>query len=497
MSNQENQLIANRRAKLQARRDSATSENPVFPNNIGNESLQDSQSININFSLVEDFDSIDDEIRFVSFTGRVMLKRGPFVVVQDSEGRIQFYANKKECEPELFAEVKSWDMGDIVEGAGYMNRSKTGDLYIGLTEARLLTKSLRPMPDKFHGLEDQEMRYRQRYLDLMVNESTRETFLNRSRIVSAIRQFMELHRFMEVETPMLQTIPGGATASPFVTHHNALDMDMYLRIAPELYLKRLVVGGFDRVFEINKNFRNEGLSTRHNPEFTMLEFYMAYATYTDMMDMTVDMIRYIVEVVFGNNTVIEYGEHSFDVSNPFNIMTMSQAISAYVENVSLTGQLPEDRESMASLAGNHGIEVKDDWGAGRIKAEIFEALVEHQLIEPTFITEYPTEVSPLARINDRNPEVADRFEFFIGGREIANGFSELNDAEEQARKFKAQVEQRDSGDNEAMYYDADYIQALEYGMPPTAGQGIGIDRLVMFLTNSDSIKDVILFPTMR
>ena len=376
-----------------------------------------------------------------------------------------------------------------------MNRSKMGDLYIILTEARLLTKSLRPMPDKFHGLENQEMRYRQRYLDLMVNQSTRETFIHRSRIVSAIRQFMELHKFMEVETPMLQTIPGGATASPFVTHHNALDMDMYLRIAPELYLKRLVVGGFDRVFEINKNFRNEGLSTRHNPEFTMLEFYMAYATYTDMMDMTVDMIRYVAENVFGN-TVIQYGKNCFDVNEPFNIMTMSDAISAYVP--SLRGDtLNEDRESLSSLAIENGISVKDEWGAGRIKTEIFEALVEQHLIEPTFITEYPAEVSPLARLNDRNPDIADRFEFFIDGKEIANGFSELNDAEEQARKFKAQVDQRDSGDDEAMYYDVDYIQALEYGMPPTAGQGIGIDRLVMFLTNSDSIKDVILFPTMR
>ena len=329
----------------------------------------------------------------------------------------------------------------------------------------------------------------------MVNQSTRETFIYRSRIVSAIRQFMELHKFMEVETPMLQTIPGGATASPFVTHHNALDMDMYLRIAPELYLKRLVVGGFDRVFEINKNFRNEGLSTRHNPEFTMLEFYMAYATYTDMMDMTVDMIRYVAENVFGNS-VIQYGKNCFDVNEPFNIMTMSDAISAYVP--SLRGSmLEEDRESLSLLAIENGISVKDEWGAGRIKTEIFEALVEQHLIEPTFITEYPAEVSPLARLNDRNPDVADRFEFFIDGKEIANGFSELNDAEEQARKFQAQVDQRDSGDDEAMYYDADYIQALEYGMPPTAGQGIGIDRLVMFLTNSDSIKDVILFPTMR
>lgn len=495
MSNQEHQLIANRRAKLQSRRESATIETPAFPNSFYESNRHDSEDLEMIFGSVENFDSMDNEERCVSFVGRVMLKRDPFIVVQDSLGQTQFYANKKECEPELFAEVKSWDAGDIVEGAGYMNRSKMGDLYIILTEARLLTKSLRPMPDKFHGLENQEMRYRQRYLDLMVNQSTRETFIHRSRIVSAIRQFMELHKFMEVETPMLQTIPGGATASPFVTHHNALDMDMYLRIAPELYLKRLVVGGFDRVFEINKNFRNEGLSTRHNPEFTMLEFYMAYATYTDMMDMTVDMIRYVAENVFGN-TVIQYGKNCFDVNEPFNIMTMSDAISAYVP--SLRGDtLNEDRESLSSLAIENGISVKDEWGAGRIKTEIFEALVEQHLIEPTFITEYPAEVSPLARLNDRNPDVADRFEFFIDGKEIANGFSELNDAEEQARKFKAQVDQRDSGDDEAMYYDADYIQALEYGMPPTAGQGIGIDRLVMFLTNSDSIKDVILFPTMR
>jgi lysyl-tRNA synthetase class 2 len=495
MSNQEHQLIANRRAKLANRRNACPEGESVFPNQLQNrESLLNSVAINSRFDSVSELADLENEERYVSFAGRVMIKRGPFVVVQDATGRTQFYANKKECDPEIFQEVKGWDIGDIVEGSGYVNRSKTGDLYIKVDNARLLTKSLRPLPDKFYGLEDQETRYRQRYVDLMVNEETRETFVLRSRIVSSIRRFMELHNFMEVETPMLQTIPGGATASPFMTHHNALDMDMYLRIAPELYLKRLIVGGFERVFEINKNFRNEGLSTRHNPEFTMLEFYMAYSTYHDMMDMTIYMIRYVAENVFGNS-VIQYGENHFDVNEPFNIMTMREALIEHIDG--LSSDFPESREFLSSFATENGIEVNDSWGSGRIKAELFENFVEKNLIHPTFITEYPTEVSPLARTNDENPEVSDRFEFFIGGREIANGFSELNDAEDQASRFKAQVEQRDSGDDEAMYFDADYINALEYGMPPTAGMGIGIDRLVMFFANANSIKDVILFPTMR
>lgn len=495
MSNQEHQLIANRRAKLADRRNTCSEGESVFPNQLQNrESLLSAVAINLKFDSVSELTELEDEERYVSFAGRVMIKRGPFVVVQDAKGRTQFYANKKECDPEIFQEVKSWDIGDIVEGSGYVNRSKTGDLYIKVDEVRLLTKSLRPLPDKFHGLEDQETRYRQRYIDLMVNEETRETFVLRSRIVSSIRRFMELHNFMEVETPMLQTIPGGATASPFMTHHNALDMDMYLRIAPELYLKRLIVGGFERVFEINKNFRNEGVSTRHNPEFTMLEFYMAYSTYHDMMDMTISMIRYVAENVFGNS-VIQYGEDHFDVDEPFNIMTMREALIQHIDE--LSSDFSEDRTFLAGFATEKGIEVDEAWGSGRIKAELFENFVEKRLIQPTFITEYPTEVSPLARTNDENPEVSDRFEFFIGGREIANGFSELNDAEDQANRFKAQVEQRDSGDDEAMYFDADYINALEYGMPPTAGMGIGIDRLVMFFLNASSIKDVILFPTMR
>jgi len=367
-------------------------------------------------------------------------------------------------------------------------------MYVYIKEAVLLTKSLRPLPDKFHGLADTELRYRQRYIDLIMNADVRDVFLLRSRIVEKIRQFLVERSFIEVETPMLQAIPGGATARPFVTHHNALDMEMFLRIAPELYLKRLVVGGFERVFEINRNFRNEGLSTRHNPEFTMLEFYQAYADYRDLMDLTEAMLSEVVADVHGSSSV-DYQGATIDFTAPFARLTVFESILAH--NPDLTAADLETREAAAGVAQRLAIPIKDSYGLGKIQIEIFEKTVEDRLFAPTFITEYPTEVSPLARRSDSNPFVTDRFEFFVAGREIANGFSELNDAEDQAERFKQQVADKDAGDLEAMHFDADYIEALEYGMPPTAGEGIGIDRLVMLLTDSPSIRDVLLFPAMR
>jgi lysyl-tRNA synthetase class 2 len=377
---------------------------------------------------------------------------------------------------------------------GPVHKSGKGDLYVYIKEAVLLTKSLRPLPDKFHGLADTELRYRQRYVDLIMNADVRDVFLLRSRIVEKIRQFLVERSFIEVETPMLQAIPGGATARPFVTHHNALDMEMFLRSAPELYLKRLVVGGFERVFEINRNFRNEGLSTRHNPEFTMLEFYQAYADYRDLMDLTEAMLSEVVTDVHGSSSV-DYQGATIDFTAPFARLTVFESILAH--NPDLTAADLETREAAAGVAQRLAIPIKDSYGLGKIQIEIFEKTVEDRLFAPTFITEYPTEVSPLARRNDSNPFVTDRFEFFVAGREIANGFSELNDAEDQAERFKQQVADKDAGDLEAMHFDADYIEALEYGMPPTAGEGIGIDRLVMLLTDSPSIRDVLLFPAMR
>ncbi|OQX03095.1 MAG: lysine--tRNA ligase, partial [Thiothrix lacustris] len=359
---------------------------------------------------------------------------------------------------------------------------------------RLLTKSLRPLPEKFHGLTDHEQRYRQRYIDLIMNHETRDTFVMRSKIVSYIRNFFTQRDFLEVETPMLQVIPGGATARPFVTHHNALDLPMYLRIAPELYLKRLVVGGFERVFEINRNFRNEGVSTRHNPEFTMIEFYQAYATYHDLMDLTETLMRGIATDVVGSKDIVYQGE-SFDFSQPFARISVRDSILHF--NPTLTGADIDSLDAARAVAKGLGIPLKDSYGLGKVQIEIFEKTVEHRLMQPTFITEYPAEVSPLARRNDQNPFITDRFEFFVGGREIGNGFSELNDAEDQAERFMQQVADKDAGDDEAMHYDADYIRALEYGMPPTAGEGIGIDRLVMLFTDAPSIRDVILFPHMR
>jgi len=428
----------------------------------------------------------------------MMLDRKAFKVVQDVTGRIQVYASK-----DVQKATKHWDLGDIIGVRGILARSGKGDLYVTMDDYLLLTKSLRPLPEKHKGLTDTESRYRHRYVDLMVNEDSRRVFLARSKIITAMRQFFADRDFMEVETPMLQVIPGGAAARPFMTHHNALGIDMYLRIAPELYLKRLVVGGFERVFEINRNFRNEGLSTRHNPEFTMVEFYQAYADYNDLMDLTENMLRSIAEQVLGSSLVVNTavdadGNESsieYDFGKTFDRLTVVDAIVRYNENVS--AEQLADETFARQMAKDLGVKVKDSWGLGKVHIEIFEETAEHRLMQPTFITEYPKEVSPLARCKDSNPFVTERFEFFVGGREIANGFSELNDAEDQAERFRAQVAEKDAGDDEAMFYDEDYIMALEYGLPPTAGEGIGIDRLAMLLTNSASIRDVILFPAMR
>lgn len=483
----ENKLIAERRAKLAELR---AVGNP-FPNDFRPTHHADAlQQAHGNKEKA----ALEEAAMVVSVAGRVIRNRGAFMVLQDGSGQIQLYVTK---EARGFA--KSLDLGDIIGVSGVLHKSGKGDLYVNLDEYKLLTKALRPLPDKYHGLADQELRYRQRYVDLIANPEVRKTFLLRSRIVQFIRDYLNGREFLEVETPMLQAIPGGATARPFETHHNALDIDMYLRIAPELYLKRLVVGGFERVYEINRNFRNEGLSTRHNPEFTMLEFYQAYADYNDLMDLTEDMLRNLAQTVLGSTEVTAtLGEDesvTYDFAKPFVRLSVFDSILHF--NPDLKAEDIDSPESARAVAKNLGIPMKDNWGLGKVQIEIFEKTVEHRLIQPTFITEYPTEVSPLARRNDDNPFVTDRFEFFVGGREIANGFSELNDAEDQADRFKQQVAEKNAGDDEAMHYDADYVRALEYGLPPTAGEGIGIDRLVMLLTDSASIRDVLLFPHMR
>jgi lysyl-tRNA synthetase class 2 len=483
----ENKLIAERRHKLAELRQQ---RNP-FPNDFRRSAVAgDLQAEYGNHSK----EALEEANREFAVAGRLVRNRGAFLLIQDGSDQIQLYINRKGLDESTLAEIKGWDLGDIVAGRGPLHKSGKGDLYINMEEARLLTKALRPLPDKYHGLADQELRYRQRYVDLIVNPESREVFRTRSKIIEFIRDYMSDLGFMEVETPMMQVIPGGAAAKPFVTHHNALSQDMYLRIAPELYLKRLVVGGFEKVFEINRSFRNEGLSTRHNPEFTMLEFYWAYADYQDAMDLTEDMLRKLTEAVLGSTTV-EYQGASYDFSQAFQRMTVFDSILRYNEDIS-EAQLGND-SAARDVARGLGIELKDSWGLGKVQIEIFEKTVEHLLDQPTFITAYPTEVSPLARRNDDDPFVTDRFEFFVGGRELANGFSELNDAEDQAERFLAQVAEKDAGDEEAMHYDHDYIRALEYGLPPTAGEGIGIDRLVMLFTDCNSIRDVLLFPHMR
>ncbi|NBQ34616.1 MAG: lysine--tRNA ligase, partial [Gammaproteobacteria bacterium] len=462
MENSDNKLIAERREKLkELRKQGNPFKNHFRPKDFAQEITEQYDG--------DDKDSLEEKKIEVTIAGRIMLKRvmgkASFAHIQDTTGKIQIYVARDDLPEGVYNEqFKKWDIGDIVGLTGSLFKTKVGELSIKVSSIELITKSLRPLPEKFHGLADQEIRYRQRYVDLIVNEKSRETFVLRSKIISYIRNFFTDNCFLEVETPMMHVIPGGATARPFITHHNALDMDLYLRIAPELYLKRLIVGGIDRVFEINRNFRNEGLSTRHNPEFTMIEFYQAYANYDDLMNLTEKLLVGIAKEVIGREEISYQGVH-FDFSKKFDRLTVEEAILKYNSDIS---SADINQINIANTLKKLKITAKDSWGYGKSLIEIFEATTEEKLIQPTFITRYPTEVSPLARKNDDDPEITDRFELFIGGREIANGFSELNDAEDQSDRFKKQVEDKDSGDDEAMHYDADYIRALEYGMPPTA-----------------------------
>jgi len=487
---EEHRLIAERRRKL----DEWRARGEAFPNDFRpRDRAGDLQQ------RCADWDAgrLEAEAVRVSIAGRMVLKRvmgkASFATLRDMSGDIQLFIRRDELPEGVYEAFKGWDVGDIVGASGTLMRTKTGELSVRCDELRLLTKSLRPLPEKYHGLGDTEARYRQRYLDLMTNPEARRIFNMRSRIVRYIRDLFHEQGFLEVETPMMQPIPGGAAAKPFVTHHNALALDLYLRVAPELYLKRLVVGGFERVYEINRNFRNEGVSTRHNPEFTMLEFYEAYADYRDAMDLTEVLLRGLAREVVGSEEIEWQGER-IDLAPAFTRLSMRDAVLA--ENPGLAGRL-DDREALAGRAGELGIDVQAQWGVGKLLLEIFEKTAESPLRQPTFVIDYPTEVSPLARPRDDDPTVTERFELIIAGREIANGFSELNDAEDQARRFRHQAEEKAAGDEEAMHYDEDYIRALEYGMPPAVGEGIGIDRLVMMLTDSPSIRDVLLFPAMR
>jgi len=465
-----------------------------FPNAFRRDAL--AEDLNKNYGHFEK-EALAEQAVSVAIAGRIVLRRvmgkASFFHIQDVSGRLQVYVRAQEM-PDVYEQFKTWDLGDIVGVTGTLFMTKTGELTLRAESLLLLTKSLRPLPDKFHGLADQEMRYRKRYVDLIANEETRRAFVLRSRLIQVFRQFMDSHAFLEVETPMMHPIPGGAVARPFVTHHHALGMDMYLRIAPELYLKRLVVGGFERVYEINRNFRNEGISTRHNPEFTMIEFYQAYADYHDLMNFTEHLFQKICDEVAGSR-YITYQGNELDFDKPFLRISVKNAILKY--HPALAEADLSTQTSCRAVLEQLGLTYKPTDGVGKLQLIIFEETVEHQLIQPTFVMDYPTEVSPLARRSDSNPEVTDRFELFIAGREIANGFSELNDAEDQAERFRKQVEEKDAGDLEAMHFDHDYIEALEYGMPPTAGEGIGIDRLVMLFTDAASIRDVVLFPHLK
>ena len=487
----ENRYITQRREKLSQLR----AQGQAYPNHFNRTHFAG--------ALLEQYaqlsrEALETESIEVNLAGRMMFKRvmgkASFAQLRDMSGTLQIFVQRDAIGEAAYEAFKHSDIGDIYGVNGVLFQTKTGELTIKVGSMELLTKALRPLPEKFHGLSDQEQKYRQRYVDLIMNEDSRRVFAVRSQAVNFIRNYMIDAGFVEVETPMMQVIPGGATARPFITHHNALDMELFLRVAPELYLKRLVVGGIEQVFEINRNFRNEGLSTRHNPEFTMLEFYQAYADYEDFMNLTEDMMRGLAQTILGSQKITYQGQE-FDLEQPFVRMSVADSIIQF--NPNLEASKLEDLEYCREVAADLGIKAESGWGAGKLQIEIFEKTVEDQLLQPTFITAYPTEVSPLSRANDDNPFITDRFEFFIGGRELANGFSELNDPEDQAARFQRQVEEKDAGDEEAMHYDEDYIRALEYGMPPAAGEGIGIDRLIMLLTDSPSIRDVILFPHMR
>ncbi len=487
----ENALIAERRRKLDALREAG---NP-FPNDFRRNAL--AEELLQSYDRHEDEHLREEDVR-VSVAGRMMAKRvmgkASFIKLQDRTGQIQVRLERDRLPDDVYAAFKKWDVGDILGTSGALFKTKTGELTVMAEELRLLTKSLRPLPEKFHGLSDQETRYRRRYLDLIMNEDSRDIFRKRSAIIAYIRAFLDAQDYLEVETPMMQTTAGGAIARPFTTYHNSLDMSLFLRVAPELNLKRLTVGGFERVYEINRNFRNEGVSTQHNPEFTMLELYRAYADYKDLIAMIEAMLKGMSQSILGTEQVDYQGEH-YDFGKPFERMTVEEVVLKF--NPEFDSAKLRDRDYLADFARNLGISVEHSYGSGKLLIEIFEKTGEDQLRQPTFVTQYPTEVSPLSRRNDDDLFVTDRFELFIGGREIANGFSELNDSEDQEERFRAQAANREAGDDEALQYDADYIRALEYGLPPTAGLGLGIDRLVMLLTNSPSIRDVLLFPHMR
>ena len=487
----ENQIIAERRSKLNAIRQAGV----AFPNDFERKHLAGDLHAEFGGKTHDELEALQIH---VAVAGRMMLKRvmgkASFATMQDMSGRIQLFISNNDTGEEAHNAFKHYDLGDILGATGVLFKTKTGELSVRVSQVRLLTKALRPLPEKFHGLSDQEQKYRQRYLDLITNEDARKVFMTRTRIIQAIREFFIRHGYLEVETPMMHPIPGGAAAKPFETHHNALDMKMYLRIAPELYLKRLVVGGFEKVFEINRNFRNEGLSTRHNPEFTMMEFYEAYRDYKYLMDFSESLFREVAQKVLGS-TLISYQGREMDLGKPFHRLTMVQAIQKY--HPQFTDAQLNDREFVIAELTDLKAKYKPEDGIGGLQLSLFEELAEAHLFEPTFIIDYPVEVSPLARSSDTNPGITERFELFIVGREIANGFSELNDAEDQAARFDVQVAAKEAGDEEAMFKDNDYVRALEYGLPPTAGEGIGIDRLVMLFTDTTSIRDVILFPHMR
>src|SRR6187549_1123793 len=489
----ENQLIAERRAKLQALR----GEGIAFPNDFKRGDYAGDLQREYGDAEAWTAEVLEGVGREVFVAGRMMAKRvmgkASFVQLQDMSGRVQLYLTANDL-GESYDAFKGWDVGDILGASGTLTRTRTGELSVKATSLRLLTKALRPLPDKWHGLADVEQRYRMRYVDLIVNPEAREVFVKRSKIVAAMRSWLDARRFLEVETPMMHYIPGGAAAKPFTTHHNALGLDLYLRVAPELYLKRLVVGGFERVYEINRNFRNEGVSTRHNPEFTMLELYEAYATYDEVMDLTESMIRDVAQEAIGT-TALQWEGNAIDVGPKFRRWKLEEAVRELNPGISVADC--RDREALARHCQQLHIPIKAGYGWGKLLLEIFEKTVEAGLVQPTFITHYPVEVSPLARESDSEPGITDRFELFVGGKELANGFSELNDPEDQAERFRAQVDAKEGGDDEAMHFDADYIRALEVGLPPTGGLGVGIDRLVMLLTDSASIRDVLLFPYMR